>query len=79
MSIRVLVDMNLSVQWVAALAEHGWHAVHWSQVGQPTAPDAAVLAWASAHGYVVFTHDLDYGTDNVGSDARGWPQCFSSA
>jgi predicted nuclease of predicted toxin-antitoxin system len=62
MSVQLLVDMNLSVEWVAELAKHGWSAVHWSSVGDPRAEDSTIMAWALANGYVVFTHDLDFGT-----------------
>ena len=46
MSVRLVIDMNLSPEWVAELASHGWHAVHWSTVGDPAAEDAIVMAWA---------------------------------
>jgi predicted nuclease of predicted toxin-antitoxin system len=36
--------------------------VHWSTVGDPRADDAAIMAWALAGGFVVFTHDLGFGT-----------------
>jgi predicted nuclease of predicted toxin-antitoxin system len=62
MSVRLVIDMNLSAEWVAELARHGWSAVHWSTVGDPTAEDATIMAWAVANGYVVFTHDLDFGS-----------------
>lgn len=62
MSVQLLIDMNLSVEWVAELASHGWSALHWSAVGDPTATDLQIMAWALANGYVVFTHDLDFGT-----------------
>jgi predicted nuclease of predicted toxin-antitoxin system len=62
MSVPLVVDMNLSVEWVAELARHGWSAVHWSAVGDPRADDAVIMAWARANGCVVFTHDLDFGT-----------------
>jgi predicted nuclease of predicted toxin-antitoxin system len=62
MSVRLVIDMNLSVEWVAELARHGWSAVHWSTVGDPRADDSAIMTWASANGYVVLTHDLDFGT-----------------
>ena len=62
MSVRLVVDMNLSVEGVAELARHGWPAVHWSSVGDPRADDSAVMAWALANGRVVFTHDLGFGT-----------------
>lgn len=62
MSLRIVVDMNLSVEWIPLLEDAGWPAVHWSVVGDPRAEDATVMAWAAAGKYVVFTHDLDFGT-----------------
>src|ERR1700675_4165013 len=62
MSIKLLIDMNLSPDWVATLARHGWAAVHWSAIGDPRATDRTLMDWAIANGYVVFTHDLDFGT-----------------
>lgn len=62
MSIRLLVDMNLSPAWVEVFKRQGWQAIHWSQVGRPTAPDRIIMAWARDNGYVVLTHDLDFGT-----------------
>ena len=62
MSLRIVVDMNLSVEWLPLLEQAGWTAVHWSTIGDPRADDAAIMAWASAHGYALFTHDLDFGT-----------------
>jgi predicted nuclease of predicted toxin-antitoxin system len=62
MSVPLVVDMNLSVEWIAELAQHGWMAVHWSTIGDPRAEDTVIMAWARANGHVVFTHDLDFGT-----------------
>lgn len=62
MTVQLLVDMNLSVEWIAELARHGWPAVHWSTVGDPKADDSVIMAWALANRHVVFTHDLDFGT-----------------
>lgn len=62
MSIRIVVDMNLSPDWTPLLQRHGWSAVHWASVGDPRATDRTIMDWAVAHGYVVFTHDLDFGT-----------------
>jgi len=28
MSVALVVDMNLSVEWITELARHGWDAVH---------------------------------------------------
>lgn len=62
MSIKILVDMNLSPDWVPVLRSAGWPAAHWSTVGDPCAPDRALMNWAAANGHIVFTHDLDFGT-----------------
>ena len=88
MSVRVVVDMNLSVEWIPVLEKAGWPAVHWSAVGDPRADDAKIMTWALTHGCVVFTHDLDFGTalalphrgyefaarslDEVGRTIGGW-------
>jgi predicted nuclease of predicted toxin-antitoxin system len=61
-SIAILVDMNLSPEWVPLLERHGSTAKHWSMVGDPRAPDKTIMAWASTNNHVVFTHDLDFGT-----------------
>jgi len=60
--MRFLIDMNLSPQWVSYLASHGFEAVHWSTVGQPEAADSEIFDFASTNGWIVFTHDLDFGT-----------------
>ena len=62
MSVNVLIDMNLSPDWVPVLQRHGWPAVHWSTVGDPRASDRTIMDWAVANGSIVFTHDLDFGT-----------------
>jgi predicted nuclease of predicted toxin-antitoxin system len=62
MSIRLLIDMNLSPEWVAELARHGYDAIHWSNIGDGRAPDIEIMAWARANNRAVFTHDLDFGT-----------------
>ncbi len=60
--MRLLVDLNLSPEWVAVLKKAGWEAIHWSTVGNPRAEDSEIMAWARAQKHVVFTHDLDFGT-----------------
>lgn len=60
--MKLLVDMNLSPDWVAILKQAGWEAVHWSSVGDPRADDSIIFAWAKEHGHILFTHDLDFGT-----------------
>jgi predicted nuclease of predicted toxin-antitoxin system len=71
MSIKLLVDMNLSPDWVPVLVRQGWPAVHWSTVGDPRATDRTIMDWAVANGHVVFTHDLDFGTALALAHATG--------
>ena len=59
--MKILIDMNLSPDWVEVFAKHEIEAVHWSSVGNPEAKDREIMAWAGANQYVVFTHDLDFG------------------
>lgn len=59
--MKILIDMNLSPKWVAVLEEAGRQAIHWSGVGPQNAPDHEILSYAKSKGYVVFTHDLDFG------------------
>ena len=63
--------MNLSPAWAAALKGLGWSAVHWSDIGDPRSPDEEIMDWAAQHDYVVFTHDLDFGTMVALSGATG--------
>jgi hypothetical protein len=60
--MRILVDMNLSPRWVDLLADAGIESVHWSSVGETTASDSFIMAFAKGAGYVVLTHDLDFGS-----------------
>lgn len=59
--MKLIVDMNLSPRWVGVLAGAGIEAAHWSTLGAKNAPDAEIMADASANDYVVLTHDLDFG------------------
>lgn len=60
--MRLLIDMNLSPRWVGLLTGAGIEAAHWSTLGASNAPDSEIMAFAAAHGYVVLTHDLDFGS-----------------
>jgi predicted nuclease of predicted toxin-antitoxin system len=69
--MKLLVDMNLSPDWVAVLTQAGWETVHWSGFGNLRATDAEIMAWARQNGHVVFTHDLDFGTMLALTQAEG--------
>ena len=69
--IKILIDMNLPPKWVKLFSDEGWDAVHWSEVGAVNAKDQVILQWAKGNGYIVFTHDLDFGTLLAATDAKG--------
>lgn len=58
--MKFVVNMNLSPSWIQFLASKKIEAVHWSDVGAPTAPDSEIMAFARDGDYVVLTHDLDF-------------------
>ena len=37
--MKIVIDMNLSPQWVDVLMLEGYDCVHWSEIGSPNAPD----------------------------------------
>lgn len=58
--MKLLIDMNLSPRWVDFLASAGVEAKHWSKIGARSTPDANVMTYAQANGYVLMTYDLDF-------------------
>jgi predicted nuclease of predicted toxin-antitoxin system len=69
--VKILLDMNLSPEWVPFLTSAGFDSVHWSAVGDPRASDSELMAWARAHGCLVFTHDMDFGALLAATRAKG--------
>jgi predicted nuclease of predicted toxin-antitoxin system len=69
--MKLLIDMNLSPDWVEELVNSGWEAVHWQAIGDPDAKDAVIMEWARSNGYIVFTHDLDFGALLAVTRAQG--------
>jgi predicted nuclease of predicted toxin-antitoxin system len=59
--MKLLLDMNLSPRWVELLNKAGFEAVHWSTIGSGSAADVEIMTFARQEGYVVLTHDLDFG------------------
>jgi len=58
--VKLLLDMNLSPNWVDRLNTAGLPAIHWSSIGRMDATDIEIMAYAAEHAYVVLTHDLDF-------------------
>jgi hypothetical protein len=59
--MKLLIDMNLSPSWVEFFAASGIESIHWSKVGDPAASDGVIMEYAAGNGFVIFTHDLDFG------------------
>ena len=60
--MKILIDMNLSPEWVQEFKLYHVDAIHWSEAGIFDAPDSVLMDWARKNNYVIFTHDLDFGT-----------------
>jgi predicted nuclease of predicted toxin-antitoxin system len=58
--VKVVIDMNLSVEWTSILHLEGLDAVHWREVGAKTDADVIILEWAQKNGAVILTQDLDF-------------------
>jgi len=58
--VKILIDMNLPPAWESFLVANGHEAQHWSNVGDPRAPDRTLMEWARDRGFVVLTCDLDF-------------------
>ena len=60
--MKFLLDINLSPNWLAEFSTRDIEAVHWSQIGDVRATDETIMQFAHENDYIVFTHDLDFGT-----------------
>ena len=69
--MKILIDMNLTPEWVEFFAARRIESVHWSEVGDPKALDPEIMAFAREQRFVVFTHDLDFGSILAVTHARG--------
>ena len=43
--------MNLNSLWVESMSGHGFDTIHWSTVGESTAPETQIIEFAAANGY----------------------------
>ena len=63
--------MNLSPAWVSYFSDAGIESVHWSKLGNHYASDKEIFRWAKENGFIVFTHDLDFGAILASTQAMG--------
>lgn len=59
--MRLLIDMNLSRDWVRHLSAADFVAMHWADVGPADALDPDIMAFARNNDLIVVTQDLDFG------------------
>jgi predicted nuclease of predicted toxin-antitoxin system len=60
--MKILIDMNLSPDWVEVFTAAEIESIHWLSIGDPAAKDTVLMTYAQTNDYVVFTNDLDFGT-----------------
>ena len=60
--MKILIDMNLSPDWVEVFTAANIESIHWSNIGDPAAKDTVLMTYAQVNNYIVFTNDLDFGT-----------------
>ncbi|WP_295392387.1 DUF5615 family PIN-like protein [uncultured Thiodictyon sp.] len=60
--MKIILDMNIPETWEDFLNRAGHDAIHWSRIGDIRAEDSDIMVWARDNGYMVFTHDLDFGS-----------------
>ena len=68
--MNILLDMNASPEWVEPIQKAGFVCLHWSQTGDPKAGDEIIFQWAAQNGYVIYTHDLDFGAILAATNAQ---------
>ena len=59
--MKILLNMNLSPQWIELPADFNFEADHWLKFGPANTPDSDIIAFAKTNNYVILTHDLDFG------------------
>jgi len=60
--MKILIDINLCPNWVAVFAKYNIEALHWSNIGDFRERDTVIMEWARTNEYIIFTHDLDFGS-----------------
>lgn len=56
----IVIDENLPPSWSSFLADLGFDARHWKDVGCIGDADTIIFDYASERGAVIITQDLDY-------------------
>ena len=59
-SVKILIDMNLSPKFANLFIKKGIDAVHWFEIGAPNAKDTEIMEYANKNNYIIMTCDLDF-------------------
>jgi predicted nuclease of predicted toxin-antitoxin system len=62
--------MNLSPLFVELFQKHNIKVFHWQDIGDIKASDITILEYAKNHGYIILTHDLDFGAILAASKSK---------
>ena len=57
--MTLLLDMNISPKLLSTLAKLKVDAMHWHIVGDPTATDTEIVAYAKENNCIVVTYERD--------------------
>jgi predicted nuclease of predicted toxin-antitoxin system len=60
--VKILLDVCLSPDWVSFFDTRAIESVHWSSIGPRDSRDIDIFRHARECGFILFTHDLDFGT-----------------
>lgn len=68
--MKILLDMNASPEWETEFQKAGFECFHWSKIGDPKTADVHIFQWAAQNGFVIYTHDLDFGAILAATNAQ---------
>lgn len=68
--VKLLLDMNISPDWVSFLHENGVFAQHWIEIGIGNEPDEEIFNFAYENGFVIMTNNLDFGAILAQTNAK---------
>jgi predicted nuclease of predicted toxin-antitoxin system len=60
--MKIVLDMNIPQGWKEFLESQGHKAIPWREIGNIRADDTEIMEWARQNQFIVFTHDLDFGS-----------------
>jgi len=58
--VKILIDMNIPLDYSKFLKEKEIETIRWSDVGLSNAPDEEIMQYAKANDFIVLTSDLDF-------------------